>query len=146
MHSTKPIPDGYHTVTPYLLVENAAALIDFLKRAFHAKETERFALPDGTVSHAEVQIGDSKVMMGQARGEMKPAPASLYMYVEDVDYVYHNAVEAGGNSVSEPKDQFYGDRSASIKDPAGNTWWIATHVQDLHPEELRKRFLAARVG
>lgn len=146
MHSTKPIPDGYHTITPYLLVENAAALIDFLKRALHAKETERFVLPDGTVAHAEVQIGDSKVMMGQPRGEMKPVPASLYMYVEDVDYVYHNALEAGGVSVNEPKDQFYGDRVASIKDPAGNAWWIATHIQDLHPEELRKRFLAARAG
>lgn len=146
MTSTKPIPDGYHTITPYLLVENAAALIEFLKRAFHAKEIERMVLPDGTVSHAELQIGDSKVMMGQPRGEMKPVPASLYMYVQDVDYVYRDAVEAGGISISEPKDQFYGDRGAAVQDPAGNTWWIATHIEDVHPEELRRRFLAARAG
>jgi uncharacterized glyoxalase superfamily protein PhnB len=142
--AVKPIPDGYHTVTPYLTVEDPSKLIEFLKQAFGAVETERVLGPDGSVSHAEVRIGTSMLMMSQARGEWKPTPANFYLYVEDVDAVYKQAVQAGGISVGEPRDQFYGDRSGGVKDQFGNQWWIGTHVEDVPPEELARR--AASLG
>ena len=135
----KPIPDGYHTLTPYLVVKGVAKLIEFLKQAFDAKEVYRMGMPDGTVMHAEVRIGDSVVMMGEARGEYTPTSACLYMYVNDVDVVYKRAVEAGGTSVAEPTDQFYGDRSGGVKDGSGNQWWIATHKEDVPSEEIARR-------
>jgi len=137
--AVKPIPDGYHSVTPYLIVQGVAKLIDFLKQAFDAKEIERMAGPDGTVMHAEVRIGDSVVMMGEARGESKPMPAALYLYVNDTDVTYRRALQAGATSLKEPADQFYGDRSGGVKDPAGNQWWIATRKEDVSPEELARR-------
>ena len=137
--AVKPIPDGYHSVTPYLVVQGVAKLIDFLKQAFDAKEIERMAGPDGTVMHAEVRIGDSVVMMGEARGESKPMPAALYLYVNDTDVTYRRALQAGATSLKEPADQFYGDRSGGVKDPAGNQWWIATRKEDVSPEELARR-------
>jgi len=141
--AVKPIPEGYHTVTPYLVVQGAANLIDFLKHAFDAKEIERMARPDGLVTHAEVKIGDSIVMMGEASGEKKPTTSMLYLYVNDTDAVYKRALQAGATSVMEPADQFYGDRNAGVKDPAGNRWWIATHKEDVPPEEMAKRARAA---
>jgi PhnB protein len=137
--AVKAIPDGYHTITPYLTVQGAGKLIDFLKLAFDAQETERIAAPNGAIAHAEVRIGDSIVMMSDAGGERAPMPSGLYLYVNDTDAVYKSALRAGATSIMEPADQFYGDRSAGVKDPAGNQWWIATHKEDVSPEELKRR-------
>jgi uncharacterized glyoxalase superfamily protein PhnB len=137
--AVKPIPDGFHTVTPYLLVKGVTQLLDFLRRAFDAKEISRSAMPDGTVMHAQVQIGDSFVMMGEAGGQWQPMPGSIYLYVPDTDATYKQALAAGASSVMEPADQFYGDRSAGVKDSSGNMWWIATHVEEVTPEEMKKR-------
>jgi PhnB protein len=140
MGSVKPIPEDYHTVTPYLVVEGADKLIDFMKQAFGAKETERMSMPAGSIGHAEVRIGDSVIMMGDARENMwKAMPTSIYLYVEDCDAVYKRALEAGATTLMEPKDQFYGDRSGGVRDPVGNYWFIATHKEDLTKQELDKR-------
>jgi len=138
--AVNPIPEGYHTVTPYLTVADAAAQIDFLKRAFGAKETFRHADDKGNVSHAEVRVGTSMIMIGQARGQWTPRPAILYLYVEDVDAVYKRAVEAGGKPVQAPADQAYGDRSGGVEDSQGNQWWIGTHIEDVSPEEIQRRY------
>ena len=140
--AVNPIPDGYHNVMPYLIVEGVATLTDFLQQAFGAKEIERIMRPDGTVMHAEVRIGDSIVMMGEAGGECTPMPSSIYLYVEDADTCYQSALRAGATSLMEPADQFYGDRNAGVKDPSGNFWWIATHQEDVPPEELQQRATA----
>jgi uncharacterized glyoxalase superfamily protein PhnB len=137
--AVKPIPEGYHVVTPYLVLEGTAKVIDFLKQAFDAQETFRMPKPDGTVMHAEVKIGDSTIMMGEASEQHKPMPAFLYLYVNDADAVYKRALQAGATSVMEPADQFYGDRHGSVRDSAGNVWGIATHKEDVSPEELKKR-------
>lgn len=137
--AVKAIPDGYHTITPYLMVQGAGQLIDFLKLAFDAQETERITAPDGAIAHAEVRIGDSIVMMSDAGGERVPMPSGLYLYVNDTDAVYKSALRAGATSIMAPADQFYGDRSAGVKDPVGNQWWIATHKEDVSPEELKRR-------
>ena len=142
----KPIPEGFHSVTPYLLVSGVPKLIDFLKKAFDAEVIEYMDMPDGTVMHAQVRIGDSMVMMGDPRGACEPTSASLYLYVADTDAVYQRALEAGATSAMEPADQFYGDRNAGVKDPVGNTWWIATHIEDVPPDELRKRAAARGKG
>jgi len=137
--AVKPIPDNHHTVTPYLIIQGVGELIDFMKQAFEAKEIERVAQPDGTIMHAEVKIGDSIIMMGEVRSPWEPKPGSLYLYVKDTDATYKRALEAGATSVTEPADQFYGDRNAGVKDPVGNFWWIATHIEDVAPEELKRR-------
>ena len=137
--AVKPIPDGYHSVTPYLSVPGVAKLLDFLQQAFEAQELHRMPRPDGTIMHAEVMIGDSLVMMGEPMGSSQPMFGSLYLYVHDVDAVYKRALQAGATSTSEPADQFYGDRSAGVKNPVGNQWWIATHKEDVPPEEITKR-------
>lgn len=144
MANVKPIPDGFHSVTPYLLVPDAAREIDFLKQAFGATEMERHTRPDGTVQHAQLKIGDSIVMMGQAAGEWKPKPCVLYLYVNDVDDVYRRALDAGATSLREPTDAFYGDRSGGVQDAAENQWWIATHIEDVSPEEMKRRAAAAQ--
>jgi uncharacterized glyoxalase superfamily protein PhnB len=140
--SVQPIPDGSRTVTPYLVVEGIPKLIEFLKQAFCAQETFRLTRPDGGVVHAEVKIGDSMVMMGAPMGDFKAQPCSLYLYVEDVDAVYQRAIQAGGTSVREPADQFYGDRTGGVIDPGGNYWGIGTHIEDVSHEEMAKRFAA----
>jgi uncharacterized glyoxalase superfamily protein PhnB len=140
--SVKPVPDGYHTVTPYLTVADAAAQVEFVKQAFNATVKELVAAKDGGVSHAEVKIGDSFVMIGQANEPAQARPASLYLYVEDTDALYHQAVKAGATSLLEPANQFYGDRNAGVSDLNGNQWWIATHVEDMSPEELQRRAAA----
>jgi PhnB protein len=137
--AVKPIPDKYHTVTPYLVVNGAAGLIDFLQQAFGAQEMERMAEPDGTVRHGEVRIGDSIVMVGEASAQHKPMPTALYLYVTDTDTTYRRAIQAGATSLTEPANQFYGDRNAGVEDPCGNQWWIATHVEDVAPEEMKRR-------
>jgi PhnB protein len=119
MSSVKPILEDYRAVTPYLVVEGAEKLIDFMKQAFGAKETERISMPDGSIGHAEVRINDSAIMLGDARGNTwKAMPSSIYLYVMDCDAVYKQALEAGATSLMEPKDQFYGDRSGGVKDPS----------------------------
>ena len=141
--NVKPIPEGYHSVTPYLIVSGVPKLMEFLKQAFDAKETVRMASPDGTVNHAEMVIGDSKVMMGELEPSRQRTPAGLYVYVADADKTYRRALEAGATSLMEPADQFYGDRSGGVVDAFGNTWWIATHIEDVAPQEMKQRAAAA---
>jgi uncharacterized glyoxalase superfamily protein PhnB len=140
--AVKPIPDAYHSVTPYLVVPGVAKLIEFLKQAFGAQEVERMARPDGTIMHAEVRIGDSMVMMGEPMGDFQAMPAAIYLYVDDVDAVFRRAVQTGAAPMMEPADQFYGDRNGGVKDPSGNVWWIATHTEDVPPEEMARRAAA----
>ncbi|HWQ55492.1 MAG TPA: VOC family protein [Bryobacteraceae bacterium] len=137
--AVKPIPNDYHTVTPYLTVRGAAQVVEFLKEAFGAEERFRMNGSDGTVAHAEMRVGDSMVMVGEASEKWPPMPASLYVYVPDADSIYHRAIEAGAVSVMEPADQFYGDRHGGVRDSAGNVWWIATHKEDVSPEEIERR-------
>jgi PhnB protein len=139
MSNVNPIPSGYHTVTPYLIVADATEYIKFLKDAFDANETYRMDGPDGRVAHAEIRIGDSMIMLGGARGEWQPTTSSLYLYVEDCDALYEQALRAGGTSIQKLTTHFYGDRSGGIKDAAGNTWWIATRKEEVSPDEIQRR-------
>lgn len=141
----KPIPDGFHTVTPYLMPEDADGLIRFLQEAFEATLLGRHDAPDGRMMHASLQIGDSRVMMGQATGQWPAMPAMLHLYVEDVDAIFRRAIEAGGRAIREPEDQFYGDRSGGLVDPTGNQWWITTHIEDVSDEEMERR-MAGQAG
>jgi PhnB protein len=143
--AVKPIPDGYHTVTPYLVVRDVPRLIEFLSQAFGATELMRAPRPDGSIMHAEVMIGNSRVMMGEPADASPPTPACLHLYVVDTDALYHLALQAGATSLREPTDQFYGDRMAGVQDPVGNQWWIATHTEDVPPAELARR-AAAQAG
>jgi PhnB protein len=124
------------------VVENAKQLIVFLEQAFGAEVTERMARADGSIGHAEVRIGDSVIMLSDARDQWKPLQSAVYLYVPDTDVVYRRALEAGATSVMEPADQFYGDRNAGVQDSAGNFWWIGTHQEDVSREELERRALA----
>ena len=137
--AVKAIPEGHHTVTPYLTVRGATKVIDFLKQAFDAETTYELKLADGMIMHAEVKIGDSYVMIAEENDMAKATPSSLYLYVPDVDSAYRQAVKAGGKTIVEPMDMFYGDRSGGVKDPSGNSWMIATHKEDVAPQELAKR-------
>jgi PhnB protein len=139
----KPIPDGYRTVTPYLVVRDVPRLIEFLQQAFGATELMRHLRPDGSVMHAEVQIGDSRVMIGEAPPSSPPMPGCIHLYVVDTDALYHLALQAGATSLREPTNQFYGDRMAGVQDFAGNQWWIATHVEDVPPVEITLRAATA---
>jgi uncharacterized glyoxalase superfamily protein PhnB len=141
--AVKPRPDGYHAVTPYLVVDGAAKMIDFMTAVFDAEEVERLAAPGNRIGHAELRIGDSVVMLGDAGGEHQPMQMMLYVYVDDADTAYHRALAAGATSVQTPDDQFYGDRRGGVKDPCGNVWWIATHIEDVPPAELKRRAQAA---
>ena len=138
----KPIPQGYHSVTPYLAVQGVPKLMTFLKQAFGAEERERMMAPDGRVSHAEVKIGDSIVMMGEPTGDSKSMPGMIYLYLEDTDAAYKRALDAGATSLRAPSDMFYGDRNAAVTDPVGNQWWIATRVEDVPREEMQRRIKA----
>lgn len=137
--ATKPVPYGLHTVTPYLIVENAQALLDFVTKVLEGKQRELIQGPDGKIGHAEVTLGDSVIMLCDKPPHLDAMPASLYVYVDDTDARYERALGAGAVSVMEPADQFYGDRNAGVKDPTGNLWWIATHIEDVSPEELARR-------
>jgi PhnB protein len=145
--AVKAIPEGYHTVTPYLTIDGAAKAIDYYKRAFGATELMRFPGPDGRIAHAEIQIGNSRVMLGDANPQMQQrdpkslggSSAGLMIYVTDVDAVFMRAIEAGGNVRDAVKDQFYGDRSGTFEDPFGHVWTVATHVEDVSEKEMQKR-------
>jgi PhnB protein len=148
----KPIPDGYTSVTAYLVIKNAAQAIEFYKKAFGAKEIGRLSTPDGKVGHCELQIGNAKIMLSDEVaewGNKSPAtlggtPVSFCIYVENVDEVYKNALAAGGKTEPnmELKNQFYGDRSGTVVDPFGHKWVIATHVEDVSFDEMQNRFNA----
>jgi PhnB protein len=137
--AVQSIPKGYRTVTPYLIVEGAETLIEFLTSGFAAQEIRRTQHPDGCIMNAELKIGDSMIMLSEARGEIKAMQSMVYLYVENTDATYESALRAGGSSIMEPKDEFYGDRAAGVKDPTGNYWWIATHQEDVSSAEIDKR-------
>ena len=137
----KPIPQGFGTVTPFLRVADAAKQIDFLQKAFAAQLTFRMNGPDGSLIHAEVKIGDSMVMIGQAPPGQE-MHSMINLYVPDTDAVYHSAIAAGASSIREPADQFYGDRSGGVRDVSGNEWWMATHIEDVSQEEMERRMKA----
>jgi PhnB protein len=136
-------PEGFHSITPYLIVTDPEALIDFLTEAFDAIEIYRLKRHDGSVMHAQVRIGDSMVMMGGATAECPAMAAGLYLYVGDVDATYESALKAGATSLMSPTNEFWGDRMGGLRDPAGNCWWIATHVEDVSDEEISRRAEAA---
>jgi PhnB protein len=149
--AVKPIPDGYHTVTPYLAVDSAAQAIEYYKKAFGAKERGRMEAPDGAIAHAEIEIGDSLVMLSDPFPQSSAKPpkelggtsASIFLYVEDVDAVVQQAVDAGATVAMEVADQFWGDRFGTVIDPFGHCWSIATHVEDVPAEEMEERAKAA---
>lgn len=136
--AVKPIPDGFHSVTPYLIVDGADRLIDFMKQVFGAEEQFRMDSPQG-IGHAEVRIGDSVIMLSDANDQTPPRTTMLHIYLPDVDAAYQRALKAAAKSVREPADQFYGDRSAGVEDEFGNQWWLATHVEDVPPDEMERR-------
>jgi uncharacterized glyoxalase superfamily protein PhnB len=137
--SVQAVPEGFQTVTPYLVVEGADQLIEFLERAFEGECTNRNDDDKGHVMHATVNIGDSMIMIGDAMGTMPRENAMLYLYVENVDEMFQNALDAGATTVRDVRDEFYGDRTGSVKDRWGNTYWIATHIEDVAPDELKER-------
>jgi PhnB protein len=154
MAKVKPIPAGYHTIIPYLSIKGAADAIEFYKKAFGATESMRMAQPDGRIGHAELQLGDSRVMLADEFPEMDfrsprsmgGSPVHIHMYVEDVDTVVSRAVAAGAKVVRPVQDQFYGDRSGTVADPYGHVWHVSTHTEDVSPEEMRKRAAAQHKG
>lgn len=147
MSTVKKIPDGFHAITPYLSVVDAVSAIRFYQQVFGAKEIGRIAMPDGSVGHAELQIGDSKLMLAEempAWGNKSPAtlggsPVGIALYVDDVDAVFRRALDAGAKEVEAVKDQFYGDRSGTLSDPFGHKWHILTHIEDVSFSEMQKR-------
>lgn len=149
--TVNPIPQGYCTVTPYLIVKGAARAIEFYQKAFDATESMRLAQPDGRVGHAEIKIGNSPVMLADEFPEMGVrgpqslggSPVVLALYVEDVDARFSQALAAGATVLRPVKDQFYGDRSGTLTDPFGHVWTLATHKQDLSSEEIQRRFESA---
>jgi PhnB protein len=152
--SVPAIPAGYHAITPYLAIQNAAAALDFYKRAFGARELLRMAMPNGKLAHAEMRVGDSVVMMAdesqeqdflgpQARGG---STVTIHLYVRDVDRMFRQAVEAGAKVVRDLQDQFYGDRTACVADPFGHIWYLATHKEEVPPAEMKKRAAKAMQG
>jgi PhnB protein len=149
--AVKPIPEGYHSVTPYLIIKGAADAIEFYKKAFGATELFRFPAPDGKIGHAEIKIGDSPIMLADEFAEMGykgpqalgGSPVSLMIYLEDVDTVFDRAVEAGASVKEAVQDKFYGDRTGSLTDPFGHVWHVATHKEDVSMEEMEKRAKAA---
>jgi len=148
--NVKPVPESYHSVTPYLIMDGAAAAIEFYKRVFGAIEVMRMPGPDGRIGHAEIKIGDSHVMIADENLEMNArspksvggSPVSLLLYVEDVDKIVDRAVAAGAKLERPVEDKFYGDRMGGIKDPFGHQWYVGTHIEDVSPEEMKKRIAA----
>ncbi len=151
---TKPIPDGYHTATPYLIIGGAGDAIEFYKKAFGATELFRFPTPDGKIGHAEIKIGDSPIMLADEFPEMGykgpqtlgGSPVSIMIYVEDVDTIFNQAVAAGATVKEAVTDKFYGDRLGTVTDPFGHVWHISTHKEDVSLEEMQKRAQAAHGG
>ncbi len=151
--NVKSIPEGHHTVTPHLMIKGAGRAIDYYRHAFGAEEMMRMADPDGKVRHAEICIGDSRLMISDEFPEEFPqfrsaesmggSPMNIYLYVDDVDGCCGRAIAAGGQEIEPVADQFYGDRRGGVRDPFGYVWWIATHKEDLSADELRRRATAA---
>jgi PhnB protein len=147
MGDVKPIPDGYPQVTPYLCVDGAREAIEFYVKVFGGRERMHMPTPDGKIGHAEVEVGDSVIMLSDENpeiGVLSPktiggTPVLINLYVEDADAVFNAAVEAGSTALREMEDQFYGDRSGQFTDPFGHRWSVATHVEDVPPEEMEKR-------
>ena len=147
MAKVKPIPDGYHSVTPYLIVDGASDAIDWYGKVLGTKERMRIPMPDNKVGHAELEVGDSVIMLADefpdmgARGpkSIGGSPVTISVYVEDVDSVFERAVQAGANSLRPVENQFYGDRTGQFEDPFGHRWSVATHVEDVPPDEMAKR-------
>lgn len=154
MPAVKPIPNGYHAVTPYLIVSDGAAAIEFYRKAFAAKERMRLTRPDGRIGHAELEIGDSVIMLADEHpehGALAPptvggSPVTLHLYVNDVDQIVAAAAAAGAKITRPVQDQFYGDRSGSVTDAFGHVWHIATHIEDVPPDEIDRRAAAAMQG
>lgn len=152
--SVKPIPEGYHSITPYLAVKGCAAAIEFYKKAFGAVELFRMEAPNGTIGHAEIRIGNCNIMMADEFPDMGfrgpqtlgGSPLHLLVYTENCDAMFQTAVAAGGKIVRPLMDQFYGDRSGTVEDPFGHVWNIATHVEDIPPDEMHRRAEAAMAG
>jgi len=148
--SVKPIPDGHRTVAPYLAIKNAAGALEFYKKAFGAIETYKLIIPDGRVGHAEIRLGDSLIMLSdefpefgsKAPETLGGSPVSIHLYVEDVDAFVKRALAAGARELKPIANQFYGDRSGQLEDPYGHLWWVATHKEDVAPEEMQKRVRA----
>jgi PhnB protein len=146
----KPIPDGYHSVTPYLSIKDAAKAIEFYKRAFGANELFRLVAPSGEIGHAEIKIGNSQIMLADPCEEgtfrnpqtLGGTSVGLHVYVEDVDTLFAQAVDAGAKTVRPVQDQFYGDRTGTLEDPFGHVWFLATHKEEITPEEINKRAAA----
>jgi PhnB protein len=149
--AVKAVPEGYHAVTPYLIVDGAARALEFYRQAFGAAERMRLAAPGGKIGHAEIAIGGSTIMLADEHPEMGyrgpraigGTPVSIHLYVENVDEMFPRAVAAGATVLQPVKDQFYGDRSGTLRDPFGHVWNIATHKEDLSPEEMHRRAEAA---
>jgi PhnB protein len=143
----EPVPEGFHTVTPYLVINDGARAIDFYKKAFGAKEIMRMNGPDGKISHAEVKIGDSIIMLGSAPNAQPPhggdSAVNIFLYLEDVDSTFKNALAAGANELQPLADQPWGDRYGRVTDPFGHTWALATHIEDVSPEEMGRRMKEA---
>jgi PhnB protein len=140
------IPEGFHTVTPYFVVPDGPAFMNFLKRAFDAEERFISNAPDGSIAHAEMRLGDSPIEFGQANSQWPAMRLNMHLYVPDADATYRQALDAGARSIREPRDEFYGDRTAGIEDPARNIWWIATHIENVTPEELARRAAAVQTA
>lgn len=147
----RAIPEGYHTITPYLVIDGAAKALEFYKKAFDAEEIYSMPGPNGKIMHAELQIGDSRLMLSDEQPQMGAkspkafggTPASMFLYVENVDRVFNQAVAAGATAKMPVADMFWGDRFGSVVDPFGHEWQIATHKEDLTPEEIARRGAAA---
>jgi PhnB protein len=147
MSTAKPVPPGHHTVTPYLAIKNALRALEFYTKAFGAAEVYRLVMPDGRLGHAEIRLGDSLIMLadefpeygGKAPDTLGGSPVALHLYVDDVDQFFRRALAAGARERKPVMDQFYGDRSGQLEDPFGHLWWVATHKEDLSPEEVQRR-------
>jgi PhnB protein len=154
MSTVMAVPAGHRTVTPYLAIKNAAKALEFYKKAFGATESYKLMMPDGRLGHAEICLGDSVIMLadefpeygGKAPETLGGSPVSIHLYVEDVDALFKQALAAGAKELKPVMDQFYGDRSGQLEDPFGHLWWVATHREDVAPEELQKRVQAMFAG
>jgi PhnB protein len=148
--SVRAIPEGHHTVAPYLAVKNAVKALEFYKQAFGATETYKLVMPDGRLGHAEIRLGDSVIMLsdefpeygGKAPETLGGSPVSIHVYVADVDAFFKRALAAGAKERKPVMDQFYGDRSGQLEDPFGHLWWVATHKEDVAPDEMQRRVTA----
>lgn len=137
--SVRSIPEGFHSVTPFIMVDNAPKFLEFVKHAFGAEITYELRDDNGQVVHCNAKIGDSLIMIADTMGSMKQQTSMLYIYLDDVDAAYKKAIEAKAKPMDEPKDQFYGDRAGAVGDEWGNVWWLGTHIEDVSEEELKKR-------